>query len=119
MAATESETSNTYVDNNANHYQFTIDFEGNSNALSAAGKKVVADAAAQLLKLNNDDDLYITIRGQKAKNVDKFLQRAEAVRNELLNEHFIAAGRVFVERESAIVRSISSQTQCVIIYIAE
>lgn len=119
VAATESETSNTYVDNNANHYQFTIDFEGNSNALSAAGKKVVADAAAQLLKLNNDDDLYITIRGQKAKNVDKFLQRAEAVRNELLNEHFIAAGRVFVERESAIVRSISSQTQCVIIYIAE
>lgn len=119
VAATKSETSNTYADNNANHYQFAIDFEGNSNTLSAAAKKIVADAAAQLLKLNNDDDLYITIRGQKAKNVDKFLQRAEAVRNELLNEHFIAAGRVFVERESAIVRSISSQTQCVIIYIAE
>lgn len=119
LTGTEDVANNAYVDNSTNHYQYTVSFEGNSNALNADGKKVVADAAAQLRKLNNDDDLYITIKGQKAKNVDKFLSRAEAVRNELLNEYFIAAGRVFVERESAIVRSISSQTQCVIVYIAE
>ena len=64
-------------------------------------------------------DLYITVLGKQTKNADLFMQRAQSIRDVLVNEYNIPAGRIYVEKNPALVESLDKTVDCVIMYINE
>ena len=75
--------------------------------------------AGQAFKsLPSDGELYITVNGEM-ENRELFLQRAQAIRDLLVNNYGIAAGRVFIEQNPAIIRNFDAGKNCVVVYINE
>ena len=47
------------------------------------------------------------------------MARAQSIRNVLVNTYDIPAGRIFIEKNPAVINSLDPQTSCVIVYINE
>ena len=75
--------------------------------------------AAEAMKRLPKADLYITVLGKSTKNADLFMQRAQSIREVLMREYNIPAGRIYVEKDPALVESLDKTVDCVIMYINE
>jgi hypothetical protein len=97
-----------------------VAFDTNSSEIDKLQEVNVFTAAEEMKKMSNDADLYITINSNApAKNNELFLQRAQAIRDVLVNQYNIPAGRIFVESNPAIVTSLDKTKKCVVVLINE
>jgi len=107
-----------YVDTSVNHAKYNLYFADRSSTLNTMAKDSISDAARKMRDWDNCD-IYITVKGNKVENSDLFMERADAVRAQLLNEYFVPAGHVYIEKDPMLVRSVSGEKKCVIIYVEE
>ena len=97
-----------------------IAFDDNSAKIDKLQEVNVFTAAEEMKKLANDGDLYITVNSEEpSKNNELFLQRAQAIRDVLVNQYNIPAGRIFVESNPAVVASLDKNKKCVVVLINE
>lgn len=103
----------------SNHIRTLISFENGSSAINKL-QEVNVYTAAQALSQIKDGELYITIN-EDAKNfdVDLFLARAHSIREMLVNKLNVPAGHIFIEKNTALVKSLDPEKTCVIMYINE
>lgn len=94
-----------------------ISFDNNSAAINKL-QEVNVYTAAEGMKKFPDADLYIT-SSDAVKNTELFMERAQSVRNVLANTYSIPAGRIFIEKNPAVIDSLDPQKACVIVYINE
>ena len=52
-------------------------------------------------------------------NTHLFLERANNVRQALISQYGVPAGRIFIEKDPALVEGLDKAISCVIIYINE
>lgn len=102
---------------NQNRLNTYISFANNSSTINKL-QEVNVYTAAEGLKKYSDGDLYIVPNGQ-AKDSDLFVARAQSVRSVLINTYNIPAGRIFIEKNPAVVQSLDPQKSCVIVYVNE
>ena len=95
-----------------------ISFADGSAAIDQL-QEVNVFTAAEAMKRLPKADLYITVLGKATKDADLFMQRAQSIRNVLVNEYNIPAGRIYVEKDPALVESLDKALDCVIMYINE
>ena len=74
---------------------------------------------AEALKRVPDSDLYITVLGHQSNDANLFMQRATNIRTSLMNDYGIAAGRIYMEKDPAVVEALDKARNCVIMYINE
>jgi hypothetical protein len=74
--------------------------------------------AAENMKKMADGDLYITST-KEVRDTELFMARAQSIRNVLANTYDIPAGRIFIEKNPAVIASLDPQKSCVIVYINE
>lgn len=74
---------------------------------------------AEALKRVSDADLYITVLGHQSNDANLFMQRATNIRASLMNDYGIAAGRIYMEKDPAVVEALDKTRNCVIMYINE
>lgn len=74
---------------------------------------------AEALKRVSDADLYITVLGHQSNDANLFMQRATSIRTSLMNDYGIAAGRIYMEKDPAVVEALDKTRNCVIMYINE
>ena len=74
---------------------------------------------AEALKRVPDADLYITVLGHQSNDANLFMQRATNIRASLMNDYGIAAGRIYMEKDPAVVEALDKARNCVIMYINE
>jgi len=74
---------------------------------------------AEALKRVSDADLYITVLGHQSNDANLFMQRANSIRTSLMNDYGIAAGRIYMEKDPAVVEALDKTRNCVIMYINE
>lgn len=103
----------------SNQIRTVISFEKGVSKINRL-QEVNVYTAAQALSQIKDGDLYITIN-EKAKGMDKdlFMARAQSIRNMLVNNFNIAAGKIFIEKNPALIDSLAPEKDCVILYINE
>ena len=91
-----------------------------NNASAAINKlqEVNVYTAAENMKKMADGDLYITST-KEVRDTELFMARAQSIRNELANTYDIPAGRIFIEKNPAVIASLDPQKSCVIVYINE
>jgi len=98
--------------------QTLISFADDSYEINQLQEVNVYTAGQAFKSLPSDGELYITVNGETSNN-ELFLQRAQAIRDLLVNNYGIAAGRIFVEQNPAVVRNIEKGKNCVVVYINE
>ena len=97
-----------------------VAFEPKSSALDKLQEVNVFTAAEEMKKMSNDADLYITVNSSApAQNNELFLQRAQTIRDILVNQYNVPAGRIFVESNPAVVASLDKTKKCVVVLINE
>lgn len=101
----------------ANRVRTFISFANGSSAIDKL-QEVNVYTAAESMKGYTDRDLYITSK-EAVKDTDLFMERAQSIRNVLANTYNIPAGRIFIEKNSAVIDSLNPQKTCVIVYINE
>jgi hypothetical protein len=103
----------------SNHIRTVISFEKKVSKINRL-QEVNVYTAAQALSQIKDGDLYITIN-EKAANMDTdlFMQRAQSIRDMLVNNFEVAAGNIFIEKNPAFVNSLDPEKDCVILYVNE
>lgn len=101
----------------SNRVRTLISFDNGSSAINPLQEVNVYTAAEGMKKLA-DCDLYIT-SSETVKDTDLFMARAQSIRNVLANTYSIPAGRIFIEKNPAIIGSLDPQKNCVIVYINE
>ena len=74
---------------------------------------------AEALKRVSDADLYITVLGHASNDANLFMQRASNIRTSLMNDYGIPAGRIYMEKDPAVVEALDKSRNCVIMYINE
>jgi len=105
---------------NSNQIHTLISFDDNSAEINQLQEVNVYTAAQDWKeKLNSEADIYITVLADQPKNRDLFLQRAQSIRNVLVNSYNVPAGRIFVEQNPAVVRSLDASKSCVVVFINE
>ena len=103
----------------SNHIRTLISFENASSSINKL-QEVNVYTAAQALSQIKDGDLYITINEDaKDFDVELFLARAHSIREMLVNQLNVPAGHIFIEKNSALVKSLDPEKTCVIMYINE
>ena len=96
-----------------------ISFENGSSAINKLQQVNVFTAAQALGQIQNGE-LYITINEDvKDFDVELFFARAHSIREMLVNELKVPAGRIFIEKNPALVKSLDPEKTCVIMYINE
>lgn len=101
----------------SNRVRTLISFDNNSAEINKL-QEVNVYTAAEGMKKFADCDLYITT-GNTVKDSELFMERAQSIRNVLANTYNIPAGRIFIEKNPAIITSLDPQKSCVIVYINE
>lgn len=103
----------------SNHIRTVISFEKGVSKINRL-QEVNVYTAAQALSQIKDGDLYITVN-EKTENMDTdlFMQRAQSIRNMLVNNLNVAAGHIFIEKNPALIDSLAPEKDCVILYINE
>lgn len=94
-----------------------ISFDPNSTEINKLQEVNVYSAAEALKKIENGD-LYITPAASIVDS-DLFNGRANAVREELMNEYNVPAGHIFIEQDRKLVDSLDPSKNCVVIYIVK
>lgn len=103
----------------SNHIRTMISFENGSSAINKLQQVNVFTAAQALGQIQNGE-LYITINEDvKDFDVELFFARAHSIREMLVNELKVPAGRIFIEKNPALVKSLDPEKTCVIMYINE
>lgn len=76
--------------------------------------------AAQEVQRGNQD-VYITVmdKSVSGSNTNLFLERANNIRQSLVNQYGVPAGHIFIEKDPALVEGLDKAISCVIIYINE
>ena len=97
----------------SNHIRSFISFDNASAAINKL-QEVNVYTAAENMKKMADGDLYIT-----STKEELFMARAQSIRNVLANTYDIPAGRIFIEKNPAVIASLDPQKSCVIVYINE
>ena len=95
-----------------------IAFTPKSSEINELQQLNVYTAAEALKKLGNDADLYIT-SSAKPVDTDLFVGRANAIRTMLIEKMNVPAGRIFMEKDPAVIQSLDADQNCVIVYINE
>ena len=101
----------------SNHIRSFISFDNASAAINKLQEVNVYTAAENIKKLA-DGDLYITST-KEVRDTELFMARAQSIRNVLANTYNIPAGRIFIEKNPAVIASLDPQKSCVIVYINE
>ncbi len=101
----------------SNHVRSFISFDNASAEINKLQEVNVYTAAENLKKLA-EGDLYISST-KEVKDAELFMARAQSIRNVLVNTYDIPAGRIFIEKNPAVINSLDPQTSCVIVYINE
>lgn len=101
----------------SNHIRSFISFDNASAAINKLQEVNVYTAAENIKKLA-DGDLYITST-KEVRDTELFMARAQSIRNVLANTYDIPAGRIFIEKNPAVIASLDPQKSCVIVYINE
>ena len=105
---------------NSNQIHTLISFEDNTAQINQLQEVNVYTAAQDWKeKTNGESDIYITVLGDQVKDKDLFLQRAQSIRDVLVNSYNVPAGRIFVEQNPAVVRSLDKSKSCVVVFINE
>lgn len=105
---------------NSNQIHTLISFDENSSTINKLQEVNVYTAAQDWKeKLDKDADIYITVLADQVKNRDLFLQRAQSIRDVLVNSYNVPAGRIFIEQNPAVVRSLDQAKSCVVMFINE
>lgn len=95
-----------------------ISFEDNKSNIDKLQEVNVYTAAEEYKKLG-DASIYITTYGDaKAANQELFAERANSVKNMLMNEYFIPAGNIYVENNPQVINNINAKN-IVVVYINE
>ncbi len=103
----------------SNHIRTIISFEKNVSKINRL-QEVNVYTAAQALAQIEDGDLYITINGNgEGMNTELFMQRAQSIRDMLIESFNVAAGNIFIEKNPAFVNSLAPEKDCVILYVNE
>ncbi|MGP1477403.1 MAG: hypothetical protein ACTTJK_08075, partial [Phocaeicola sp.] len=103
---------------NSKQINTLISFAEGSSEIDKLQEVNVYTAAEAMKELNNAD-LYITVLGKATKNADLFIQRAQSIRDSLTKDYNIPAGRIYIEKDPALVESLDKSTDYVIMYINE
>ena len=103
---------------NLAHVTTLIAFTPKSSEINELQQLNVYTAAEALKKLGNDADLYIT-SSAKPVDTDLFVGRANAIRTMLIEKMNVPAGRIFMEKDPAVIQSLDADQNCVIVYINE
>lgn len=97
-----------------------VSFENGKANIDKLQEVNVFTAAKQLESIGLDNDLYITSNGgEPAKNMNLFVKRANSIRDVLVKTHKIPAGRIFIEQNPQLVKSIKPEQECVVVLINE
>lgn len=95
-----------------------ISFEDNKSEINELQEVNVFTAAEEYKKLG-DASIYITPYGDsKPANNELFVQRANSVKNMLMNEFNIPAGSIFVESNPQILKNLDAKNT-VIVFVNE
>ena len=103
---------------NSQQVNTLISFEEGSYQIDEM-QQVNVFTTAEAMKRLPDADLYITVLGHESYDADLFMQRAEAIRRMLMSDYGIPAGRIFAEKNPAVVEAIDKTLNCIIFYINE
>lgn len=96
-----------------------VSFANNSSAINELQQLNIYTAATNFKKMGNDGRLYIIPANAQPKDQNLYLQRAQSVRDALVKEYNIPAGRIQIERDSNYSKYISATQARVIVYIVE
>ena len=70
-------------------------------------------------QLNNQANLYITVLEGKTVNEELFTKRANTLKQTLVKEYNLPAGRIFIEKDAKKVEAVDKAINCIILYINE
>lgn len=101
-----------------NRIRTLISFENGKSEVNQLQEVNVFTAADALKNWEGDADLYITCQ-ETPGDSDLFLARAQSVRDMLVNQMSVPAGRIFIEKNPAVVQSLDDAKNCVIVIINE
>lgn len=91
-----------------------ISFEDNKYAINELQEVNIYTAAEEYKKMG-DASIYITPYGDyKPNNVELFSQRANEIKNALMNEYFIPAGNIYIESNPQIVANLNNKNTVVV-----
>lgn len=104
---------------NGNRVNTVIAFARNSSSIDKL-QEVNVFTAAESLKKAAGADLYITVNGEvPARNKDLFMERAQSIRDALVKQYNIPAGRIYIENDPAVVASLDKSKRCVVVLVNE
>ena len=99
------------------HVTTLISFDKDQTKINKLQEVNVFTAAEALKKM--DGDLYIAPMDGESGNDDLFVGRAITIRNTLINVYNLPAGRIFIERNNQLVKSLNPEKDYVVIYIVK
>ena len=100
------------------HVTTLISFDRNATKVNKL-QEVNVFTAAEALKKTEGADLYIAPIDEESGNTDLFMGRATTIRDILVNEYNLPAGRIFIERNNQLVKSLAPEKDYVVIYIVK
>ena len=117
----ETEAARNYVPKTitSNQVITMVSFKPSSAEIDTLQQVNVYTAAQEVQRGNQD--VYITVmdKSVSSSNTNLFLERANNIRQALVNQYGVPAGHIFIEKDPALVEGLDKAISCVIIYINE
>lgn len=96
-----------------------VSFGDNKSDIDKMQEVNVYTAAEKMRQLNNQANLYITVLEGKTANEELFTKRANTLKQTLIKEYNLPAGRIFIEKDAKKVEAVDKAINCIILYINE
>lgn len=104
------------VDVKSQQINVLVSFANGSSDIDEMQEVNVFTAAQEMKDHNNQLNLYITVLGNAGT---LFNDRANTIRETLINEYQIPSNRIFIEKDAKKVESQQTDKNCIIVYINE
>ena len=106
-------------DVNSKQVNVLVSFSDNDSNIDELQEVNVFTAVEEMRKLNNQADLFITVLGGKTGNENLFNERANTIKQSLINDYQIPAQRIHIEKDASVVEALDKAVTRVIVYINE
>ena len=106
-------------DVNSKQVNVLVSFSDNDSNIDELQEVNVFTAVEEMRKLNNQADLFITVLGGKTGNESLFNERANTIKQSLINDYQIPAQRIHIEKDASVVEALDKAVTRVIVYINE
>lgn len=118
-AETAAELAKAKPDVNSKQVNVLVSFSDNNSNIDELQEVNVFTAVEEMRKLNNQADLFITVLGGKTSNESLFNERANTIKQSLINDYQIPAQRIHIEKDASVVEAMDKAITRVIVYINE